>query len=279
MEILCCFNYFSCLDSILRNNKDYSQLNLLFSSEINSVSGDFVDFQLHFRTFAVIGLVSASEISRGIESLLVKYNSVLERFPYPVCARIFVIDCEERISSLTAPFVSIPMNDISGTLDVQFASIGSEIVSGMINLLDSLSARPSLPSPCGIEDFSGTASRPATRTKMKISSRLQKLTADLHILTGKFSEAVACYAMAAEDAKSVNDLVWQTGALEGFQIAICLQNEVSVFHWWINFHKYYFSPCQILLIQFRIERLLKSCFLWLFNTKSLAFRCFLFNFN
>ena len=204
-------------------------MNLSIYSEIDAIADDFIDFQLHFRTFAVIGLVSASELSAaGIELLLVKYNAVLERFSYPVCARIFVIDCEERISSLTAPFVSIPMNDIVGTLEVQFASIGSEIVTGMLNLLDSLSSRPALPSPCGIEDFSGTASRPSTRTKMKVSSRLQKLTADLHVLTGKFSEAVACYAIAAEDAKSANDLIWQTAALEGFQIAICLQNEVGL---------------------------------------------------
>ncbi len=196
-------------------------------TEIDPVADDFIDFQLHYRTFAVIGLVPASELSRGIEPLLVKYNSVLERFSYPVCARIFVIDCEDRISSLTTPFVSVPLNDISGTLDFQFASIGSEIVSEMVNLLESLSTRPALPSPCGIEDFSGTASRPSIRSKMKISSRLQKLTADLHILTGKFSEAVASFAIAAEDAKSANDLIWQTAALEGFQIAVCLQNEVE----------------------------------------------------
>lgn len=214
------------LDSISGKHGVVSQLNLTFVSEIDPIANDFIDFQLYFRTFAVIGLVAATELNDGLEALLVKFNSVLEQFSYPVCARIFILDCDESIASLTVPFAAIPMKDISGTLDAQFAAIGSDIVSVMTNLHDSLSARSVLPSPCGIEDFAGTGSRPSGRSRMKVSSRLQKLTADLHVLTGMYSEAVACYAIAAEDAKSSNDLIWQTAALEGFQIAICLQNEV-----------------------------------------------------
>ena len=62
--------------------------------------------------------------------------------------------------------------------------------------------------------------------RMKLSGRVQKLLADLHLLTGSFSDAVACYVSATEDAKAANDAIWNAAAQEGFNLALCLQNEV-----------------------------------------------------
>lgn len=194
-----------------------------FMEEQDPMSHDFTEFTLYYRTFAVIGLVMAESLD--FEANLEQFRRVTESINYPVCTRIFVLDCEER-KEMPAPFVPITIDSISEALEAQFEQINTEIVNKMVDMIADFGAQPTIPSPCGIEDLSGTASRPSTKVRMRPSSRLQKLTADLLVLTGAFSEAVASYAITIEDSKAANDLIWNTAALEGFQIALCLQNEV-----------------------------------------------------
>lgn len=191
--------------------------------EQDPIAHDFTEFSLYYRTFAVIGLVMAEGLD--FEANLEQFKKVTESISNPVCIRIFVLDCEERME-MPAPFVPISIDSISEALESQFEQISSEIVNNMIDMIADFGAQPTISSPCGIEDLSGTASKPSTKVRMRPSSRLQKLTADLLVLTGAFSEAVASYAITIEDSKAANDLIWNTAALEGFQIALCLQNEV-----------------------------------------------------
>lgn len=215
-----CVNF---LASILPNTKGSLLIHYKFMEEQDPIAHDFTEFTMYYRTYAVIGLVMAENLD--YEQTLEQFNKITSNVNYHVCRRIFVLDCEAK-KELPVPFVSISIDSISEALETQFDQMSAEIVNNIIEMIADFGAQPAIPSPCGIEDLSGTASRPSTKVRMRPSSRLQKLTADFLVLTGALSEAVASYAIAIEDAKSSNDLIWHTAALEGFQIALCLQNEV-----------------------------------------------------
>jgi hypothetical protein len=113
---------------------------------------------------------------------------------------------------------------------VHVTSIFDEIHS------DSLSA-PSIPSPFGLDELgsnfaSGSSSKASSahagKVKIRTSARAQKLLGDLHLLTGSFSEAVACFATAAEDSRGAGDSLWNAAAQEGFYIAHTLQQTVML---------------------------------------------------
>lgn len=179
-----------------------------FITLIDPNSKDFIDFQLHQRIFGIIGFIHDSDNENtGSESLL----KLKENIPYEVSHEIFHIDSSMDLKENLKMF----------TL---------KVIETMSNLFKDINQRPSIPSPCGIEDYSGTASRSSTSTstklRMRMSGRIQKLLADLHLLTGSFSDAVACYVSAAEDAKQANDSIWSAASQEGFNLALCLQNEV-----------------------------------------------------
>lgn len=63
-----------------------------------------------------------------------------------------------------------------------------------------------------------------SRLHLRYAGRKLKLLGDLQLMAGAFSEAVASYAGASEETKAINDYLWNAGAQEGLQIALCLQH-------------------------------------------------------
>ena len=178
---------------------------------------DFINFQLHQRVFGILGLIHGPSID---ETEIVKAENVLkelkEKFSYEVVSNILVFD--EKIMAISS----------QEELKEEMNKFTVSIMEKMSELFSDINERPDIPSPCGIEDYSGTASRSSSsKSRMRLSGRVQKLLADFHLLTGAYSEAVACYVSATEDAKASNDLIWSAAAQEGFNTALCLQNEVN----------------------------------------------------
>lgn len=60
----------------------------------------------------------------------------------------------------------------------------------------------------------------ATRRKRKLSSRKNRALADLYLLAGIAGEAIHSYNEAIEEAKVIQDLGTQAGALEGISVAL-----------------------------------------------------------
>lgn len=182
-----------------------SKINYKFITSLEYDTSDFIDFQLHQRVFGIIGIFNGELDSLKAEEIMAETK---DKFSYEVTLSILVVEddkIEEKMKQFTV-----------------------SVIENMSKLLSELSQRPNIPSPCGIEEYSGTASRSSTsKIKMKLDGRVQKLLADLHLLTGFYSEAVACYVSAVEDAKVANDCVWSAAAQEGFNMALCLQNEVN----------------------------------------------------
>lgn len=194
------------LDVILKKLGGPGKLNYHFITSIDSNTSDFVDFQLHQRVFGIIGLANGEIETEKGEKIL---KECKEKFPYNIVSSIFVF------------------NTTIMDLNSKMSQFATKILENMSDLMLDMNQRPAIPSPCGIEDYSGTASRSSTaKTKMRLGGRLQKLLADLHLLTGYYSEAVTGYVSAAEDAKIANDSIWSAASQEGFNIALCLQNEV-----------------------------------------------------
>lgn len=184
---------------------------------------DFIDFQLHQRVFGVLGLIHGPSIK---EEEIAKANGIIkefkEKFSYEIASSILVFESTEELNAKNIVKIS-NKEDLKMEVDKFTVSI----LENMSDLFADINQRPAIPSPCGIENYSGTASRSSTsKTKMRLSGRVQKLLADLHILTGAYSDAVACYVSATEDAKAANDSIWNAAAQEGFNTALCLQNEV-----------------------------------------------------
>lgn len=202
-------------------------------TSIDPVSSDFINFQLHHRIFGIIGLVHLPSIDSSIkeEDYFETFNNQLDsfkgQFSYPISTEIFAFEPQTGIL-IPEGLITIKEDSLVQSLFCQIEKFSVSIVKMMSDLYADLSQRSSLPSPCGIEDFSGTASRQSTKEKMRLGGRLQKIEADMHLLTGSYSEAVACYVAASEDAKVGNDLIWGAAAQEGFFTALCLQNEVQI---------------------------------------------------
>lgn len=202
-------------------------INYNFITSIDPNSEDFIDFQLHQRIFGVIGLLYGGEIEAETTAEEVLKKS-LKNIPNEVSTAIFCV--EPKAGGLE----NVLMINNEADLKEGIRSFTLKIMESMSDLFKEIHQRPSITSPCGIEDYSGTASRSSTSTKMRQSGRVQKLLADLHLLTGSFSDAVACYVSAAEDAKAANDSIWNAAAQEGFNLALCLQNEVKLLLWFVN---------------------------------------------
>ena len=211
------------LDVILKKLGAAGTINYNFVTSIDSNMSDFINFQVHQRVFGILGLIHGpsmdeTEITKADDAL----KELKEKFPHEIVSNIFVFEPAEcQINEKVATISS--REDLK--LEMQKFTIS--ILEEMSELFSEINQKPDLPSPCGIEDYSGTASRASTsKNRMRLSGRVQKLLADLHLLTGAYSEAVACYVSAAEDAKAVNDSIWSAAAQEGFNTALCLQNEV-----------------------------------------------------
>ena len=154
------------------------------------------------------------------------------KFSYEITSKVLLLDSDD-ISPLNYSIEknkNISIISKEDDLKEEIDKLTISIIENMSELFQDINQRTELPSPCGIEDYSGTTSRSssASKYKMRLSGRVQKLLADLHLLTGAYSEAVACYVSASEDAKAVNDSIWSAAAQEGFNTALCLQNEVKI---------------------------------------------------
>jgi hypothetical protein len=199
-------------------------INYNFVTSIDSSTSDFINFQLHQRVFGILGLIHGpstdeAEIAKAGEV----FKELKAKFGYEVVSNVFVFEPIEQKNE--ANVVIISSKDV---LKMEMNNFTISIMETMSELFVDIHQRPDIPSPCGIEDYSGTASRSSSsKGKMRLSGRIQKLLADLHLLTGAYSEAVACYVSATEDAKAANDLIWSAAAQEGFNTALCLQNEVN----------------------------------------------------
>lgn len=183
-----------------------SRINYNFITSIDSNTTDFADFQLHQRVFGIIGVAFGELETEKAEGMITEMKA---KFPYDMSSSVLIFG-DETVSFKT-----------------KMSQFTVSVIETMSELFSELNQRPAIPSPCGIEDYSGTSSRSSTvKTKMRLGGRVQKLLADLHLLTGFYSEAVAGYVSAVEDAKVANDAIWSAAAQEGFNIALCLQNEV-----------------------------------------------------
>ena len=185
---------------------------------------DFINFQLHQRVFGILGLIHGPFID---ETEIVTAEKVLkelkEKFSYEIVSNILVFESNEK--KFDEKIIAISSQE---ELKEAMNTFTVSIMEKMSELFSDINERPDIPSPCGIEDYSGTASRSSSaKSRMRLSGRVQKLLADFHLLTGAYSEAVACYVSATEDAKASNDLIWSAAAQEGFNTALCLQNEVN----------------------------------------------------
>ena len=217
-------------DVIMKKLGGNGNVQYKFISSIDPNSKDFIDFQLHQRIFGIIGLIHGEgidpETAKSIEEVMKKLK---ENTQYEVSHDIFCVKPREG-KGISIENAVIINNEID--LKENIEKFTFKIIENMSNLCKEINQRPSIPSPCGIEDYSGTASRSSTSTgnklKMRLGGRVQKLLADLHLLTGSFSDAVAYYVSAAEDAKAANDSIWNAAAQEGFNVALCLQNEVRI---------------------------------------------------
>lgn len=185
---------------------------------------DFIDFQLHQRVFGILGLIHGPSIDEiEIAKTEETVKELKGKFSYEIVSNILVFDSNEKKFDENIATISCQEE-----LNEEMNKFTVSIMERMSELYSDINQRPDLPSPCGIEDYSGTASRSSSsRSRMRLSGRVQKLLADLHLLTGAYSEAVACYVSATEDAKAANDLIWSAAAQEGFNTALCLQNEVN----------------------------------------------------
>jgi hypothetical protein len=190
------------LDIIIKKLGGSGCLNFEFITSFDSSLKDFIDFQLHQRVYGLI-LVTNNDNEITDDSLKV----FKDKFPYEIVIKPLRSSSNEEL-----------IND-------ELKDLAKTIIHSMSELYADLSVRPALPSPCGIEEYSGTSSV-SYKSKMRLSGRVQKLQADFHTLTGCYSDAVACYVSANEDAKAVGDSVWSAAAQEGFHVALCLQNEV-----------------------------------------------------
>lgn len=185
---------------------------------------DFINFQLHQRVFGILGLIHGpsieeAEISKAEEVV----KELKEKLSYEIVLNVFVFEPNKEKKFGEKVVVISSKEDLKEEMNKFTVSI----LEQMSELFADINQRPDIPTPCGIEDYSGTASRSSTsKGKMRLSGRIQKLLADLHLLSGAFSEAVAYYVSATEDAKAANDFIWSAAAQEGFNTALCLQNEV-----------------------------------------------------
>ena len=219
--------FFILADTIMKKLGGSGCINYNFITSIDPNSKDFIDFQLHQRIFGVIGLIHGEGIDKiAVESGEEAIKKLKENIQNDVSTEIFCIEPVKETSAHENILIINNETDLKNGID----KMTIKIMEIMSNLLKEIHQRPSISSPCGIEDYSGTASRSSTSTgpkmRMKLSGRVQKLLADLHLLTGSFSDAVACYVSATEDAKAANDAIWNAAAQEGFNLALCLQNEV-----------------------------------------------------
>lgn len=199
-------------------------MNYNFITSIDSSMNDFINFQLHQRVFGILGLIHGPSLD---EDEIVKTNGIIkelkEKFSYDVVSNVLIF--EPKMKQVDEKVITVSSTD---DLCNEMNNFTVSIMESMSELYADINQRPDIPSPCGIEDYSGTASRASTlKTKMRLSGRVQKLLADFHLLTGAYSEAVACYVSATEDSKTVNDTIWNAAAQEGFNTALCLQNEVK----------------------------------------------------
>lgn len=212
------------LDVILKKLGTQGKINYNFITSIDSNMNDFINFQLHQRIFGILGLIHGpsieeAEISKADEVV----KELKEKFSYEIVSNVFIFESNEEKKFDENVVVLSSIEDLKEEMNTFTVSI----LEQMSELFADINQRLDIPSPCGIEDYSGTASRSSTsKGKMRLSGRIQKLLADLHLLTGAFSEAVTCYVSATEDAKAANDLIWSAAAQEGFNTALCLQNEV-----------------------------------------------------
>ena len=225
------------------SNSESCALNFNFITTIDTNTKDFIDFQLHYRIFGIIGLIYGPSIKEEeFKKIKNTLNEIKAKLFYEIPSKIFIFvdtnkepaesgsDENGNVSEIPSDSIDIVKVADKSDLKIQFENLSASIVETMSELYKELSQRPALPSPCGIEDYSGTASRSSSKAKMKLSGRLQKLQADLHLLTGSYSEAVTCYVSANEEAKAAGDVIWSAAAQEGFNISLCLQNEVIIFY-------------------------------------------------
>ena len=209
------------LDIILRKLGRVGYLNYNFLTSVDSALNDFIDFQLHQRVFGVFGIVNGRSNKKSKKEIDEILNGLKDKFSYDVLSEVLIFDPID--SPQLEGFNHITTDD---DLKQVVKNCTLKIIENMSELLSIINQRPAIPSPCGIEDYSGTTSRASSsKTRMRLSGRAQKLSADLHLLTGSYSEAVACYVSATVDARVSNDTIWSAASQEGFNTALCLQNE------------------------------------------------------
>lgn len=212
---------FKHLDIILKKLGSGGTITYNFITSIDPNSNDFIDFQLHQRIFGVLGIIHGPSHKKTKEEIDEVMQRLKDDFKYEIATEVFVFDSNEL-----KYYKNVTKQE---DFQKEMNHFASRIVFNMSELFNDINQRPAIHSPCGIEDYSGTASRSSSsKTKMRLSGRVQKLLADLHLLTGSFSEAVAGYVSASEDARIANDSIWSAAAQEGFNTALCLQNEQLV---------------------------------------------------
>lgn len=164
-------------------------------------------------------------ITEPPEELASRFEALHSQLPFVVPSRVFAFEPAAG-EVIPESFIAIPADD----LERNVAGLMRDFVVSVVGAIDEAAfdtqQRPTVPSPCGIED-PVTGSKSTGKSKMRVGGRIQKLLADLHLMTGSYSEAVTSYASASEDAKSAGDVLWNAAAQEGFNVALCLQNEVS----------------------------------------------------